>query len=600
MIEELAKAYAGKPLFSQVSFQLNKRERCSLVGRNGSGKSTLLRIILGFESPDAGSVSRPKHYTLGYLEQHISFSHNTLLAETALALPEAEKSTPYRAESILFGLGFSQGDLEKDPRTFSGGYQLRIQLAKTLLKEPNCLLLDEPTNYLDIVSIKWLEGFLRQWPGEMIVISHDRAFLDSVSTHTMGFHRGKLYRIEGGSQPFYDHILQVEEIHEKTRQKIERQKQQAEDFIRRFGAKATKAKQAQSRKKAIARLPSLEKLASLEGLDFHFSYHPFPGSRLLQTERLTFQYPEQQDSLIQDLSFDIEPGDRIAIVGKNGQGKSTLLRLLAGELTPSQGMVKHAQNLAIGFFGQTNIQKLNPALTVEEEIHQANTALSFTEIRNICGQMLFSGPAAEKKVGILSGGEKSRVLLGKILASSCNLLLLDEPTNHLDIESIEALLEALESFPGSVVIVSHDEEILERIADRLIICRQSKQELFEGNYPYFLEKIGWSEEEEKKEKQNREGRKEDKKRRAEWIQERSRILTPLKKEIEALEHAITRGETEAAALQKNLEEALHHSRTAQIPSLTRQMGELNKTQEQLYSKLEKLYSQYEQTSKELD
>ena len=577
-VEELSKSFGDQSLFKRLSFRLNKGERCSLVGRNGSGKSTLLKILMGTETADEGSVEIPKNYHVGYLEQHIAFTKKTVREEAALALPEEEREIPYRVEAILSGLGFQIDDLDKDPANFSGGYQLRIQLAKTLVKEPDCLLLDEPTNYLDIVSIRWLEKFLRSWQGEMILISHDRAFLDSVATHTMGLHRSKLIRVEGGSQNYYDHILLMEEIHEKTRQKIDKQKESAEDFIRRFGAKATKAKQAQSRKKSIERLPSLEKLAEMDGLNFHFNAAPFTGKRMLQMDRAAFKYPGMEEPLISDISLEIEPRDRIALVGKNGRGKSTLLRLLNGDLKPDHGSLSCSENLSIGFFGQTNIQKLNPALSVEEEIQQSNPTLPYSQVRKICGMMMFSGKTAEKKIRVLSGGEKSRVLLGKILASPCNMLLLDEPSNHLDIESVEALIEAIEQFPGSVIIVSHEEEILKRVADKLIICKENHQEVFDGDYDYFLEKIGWEEGPEKKKKEKKGKPQQDSKNGAPSISN--------KKQIEKIENAIIQAEVELSKLEQELVAAIENNNTAQITQISKTLGDLQKQRDALYLQLE--------------
>lgn len=570
--EEISKSYGDRILFNKLSFCLNKRERCALVGRNGCGKSTLLRILMGLEPPDEGAITRPKNYHVGYLEQHIVFSEKTLREEAALALPEEEREAPYKVEAILSGLGFQTEDFEKSPNSFSGGYQLRIQLAKTLAKEPDCLLLDEPTNYLDIISIRWLEKFLKNWRGEIILISHDRAFLDAVATHTMGLHREKLVRVEGTTANYYNHILLVEESYEKSRQKVEKQKEHAESFIRRFGAKATKAKQANARKKALERLPSLEKLTSIAGLDFEFKALSFTGRRLVEMQEASFKFPSMTSPLINNLSIEIQPQDRIAIIGKNGRGKSTLLRMISGDLKSDGGVVQYADNVSVGFFGQTNIQRLDPELTIEETIRQSNPSLSYTQVRNICGTMMFSGKAAEKKVRVLSGGEKSRVLLGKILASPCNLLLLDEPSNHLDIESVEALIEALEQFQGSVVIVSHEEEILKRVANRLIICQENNQQVFEGDYEYFLEKMGWEEPVEKKAK------------------EKSVVSnvprTNVKKQIEKLETAITQQEQKLSEIQQELVVAIEKQDRAKIASLTQQMREAEAACSALYLDLE--------------
>lgn len=587
--ENLAKSYGDRALFEGLSFQLDRGERCALVGRNGCGKSTLLKILIGDESSDSGEVTTPKGYRLGYLQQHIKFTKTTLREEAALALPLEERETPYRVEAILSGLGFDERDFDQPPGSFSGGFQLRIQLAKTLAEEPDCLLLDEPTNYLDVVSIKWLEKFLRAWRGEMIVISHDRAFLDSISTHTMGIHRNQLKRVSGNTQEFYDHIMIQEESQEKARIKIDKKKAHAEKYIERFGAKATKAKQAQSRRKAIEKLPSLEKLAQLEDLDFHFQVAPFPGRCMLEVNDLAFAYDGMQQMLIKDFSLEVEPGDRLAIIGKNGRGKSTLLKLLANELSPSSGTIKRSDNLAIGYFGQTNVNNLNPSLSIEEEIALSNPELPFSEVKRICGMMMFSQKESEKKIRVLSGGEKSRVLLGKILAAKCNLLLLDEPTNHLDLESVEALMEALEAFPGSVIIVTHAEEILYRVPERLIICHETGQQSFLGDYSYFLEKQGWEEKEIEKKEPVKEDRKELKRQRAELIQARSKALSPIKNKIEKLENEIAAKEITLSALHEKLVK-----NPDSLSETSRDIGLTQKEIDLLFQDLESSYEKHEE------
>ncbi len=495
--EKVSKAFGGEVILEELSLKLNKGERCGLVGRNGSGKTTLLRMITGEESIDSGSIECPKNYTLGYLSQHLHFSHSTLIQETAEHLSEEEV---YKAEKILFGLGFKENDLEAAPETFSGGYQLRIHLAKVLLQEPDCLLLDEPTNYLDVVSIRWITRFLRNWRGELILISHDRDFMDQVTTHTLGVHRHKVKKYKGGTEKYYSQLLYEEQVHEKTRASLEKKRAHAQAFVTRLGAKASKAAQAQSRKKMLARMPVLEELAKLHHLDFSFPYHPFPGRRMVEVTDIAFRYEGMPGPLITGFNLTIDKGDRIAIIGKNGRGKSTLLRLLAQDLTPQEGDVKVSSNVRIGLFGQSNIERLHPELTIEEEIATASPHLTQGEVRKICGTMMFSGDRAKKPIQVLSGGERSRVLLGKILASPCNLLLLDEPTNHLDMESIEALMEAMEAFEGSIVIVSHSEMILKDLPTKFIVCHQGDQHLFHGDYAQFLEKEGWEEQVPKKAK----------------------------------------------------------------------------------------------------
>ncbi len=492
-VDGLSLAYHGEPLFENASFTLQPGERCSLVGRNGTGKSSLFRMLMGQETPDKGTISKRKNYLIGMLDQHLAFTKPTLVEEAALGLRPGEEDYIYKAETILFGLGFTESDLDRAPQDFSGGYQLRLQLAKVLVGEPDCLLLDEPTNYLDIVSIRWFKKFLSEWKGEFILISHDREFLDSVCTHTMGIHRKKFSKIRGSTSDFYDQIMLQEEIHEKTRIGIEKKREHLQGFIDRFGAKASKATQAQSKEKMLRRLEPIESLAKLYQLDFQFNIAAFPGRKMIDVHQLSFSYSAQSaPSLIENLNLSIEMGQRIAIIGKNGRGKSTILKLLAGELEPLSGNIKRSDNLAIGYFGQTNIDRLNSRNTIHEEISSANPRLNLTQVKGLCGLMMFGGDKSNKVNSMLSGGEKSRVLIGKILATPCNLLLLDEPTHHLDMESIDALIDAIKEFKGAVIIVSHSEHILKRMQlHQIIVCQQGHQEQHLGTYDEFLEKTGW-------------------------------------------------------------------------------------------------------------
>lgn len=555
--DEVTKEYSGETIFEGVSFKLNRGEKCGLVGRNGSGKTTLLRLITGEERPDKGVVAIPKHYTIGYLSQHLHFTEKSVLEEAATALGENADIELHKAEKMLFGLGFKEEDLDTPLEKFSGGYQLRVHLAKVLLKEPNCLLLDEPTNYLDIVSIRYFTKFLHNWQGELIVISHDRQFMDSVTTHTLGLHRKKIRKLEGGTVEFYTQLLEEEQIYEKTRLNMDKKKQKMESFITRFGAKATKAKQAQSKAKMLARMPVLEELASLHNLDFTFPYAPFPGKKFLQASDVSFKYEEAQDLIIKDFSLTIDATDRIAIVGKNGRGKSTILKLLAQEVKPQKGLIDVSSNVRVGFFGQTNIDRLHQDLTIEEEILESAPHLSRTEIRKICGTMMFSGDTAKKPIKVLSGGEKSRVLLGKLLVSPSNLLLLDEPTNHLDMESIEALMQAVDAFEGAVVIVTHSELLLREIPSKFVICHEGEQHLFLGEYDLFLEKEGWEKKAASKPKIKAPHPKNPK-----VFEKIEKQITELEKANEeatkALMEASDRGETEKViALSKEIEERKH-------------------------------------------
>jgi ATP-binding cassette subfamily F protein 3 len=597
-IDSLSMAYGGQPLFNEATFSLQQGERCGCVGRNGSGKTTLFRILMEQESSDAGTVAIRKHYTLGMLDQHIRFTQSTLIEEAALGLRESEKDHIYKAERILFGLGFNESNLEQSPASFSGGYQLRLHLAKLLIAEPDCLLLDEPTNYLDIVSIRWFTRFLQQWPGEFILISHDREFMDSVTTHTIGIHRQKIRKYQGGTGAFFERLLQEEETHEQTRLNVEKKRAHAQSFIERFGAKATKATQAQSRQKMLDRMPVLEQLKKLNALDFRFNEAAFPGHNMLEIKNLSFSYtPETSPSLLSDIALTVAKGERIAIIGKNGRGKSTLLKLMAGELEPIKGTVRHADNLAIGYFGQTNIDRLNPKNTIEDEISLANPRLNLTQVKGICGLMMFSGDKANKQTTMLSGGEKSRVLLGKILAAPCNLLLLDEPTHHLDMESIEALIDALEQFKGAIIVVTHSELMLKQMnLSQIVVCRQNSQELFQGTYEEFLEKDGWHEEGEVSKPVKKASNQNNKHQRTALTSERSKALKSFDTKIAKLEKSITELEIQQQQAESKLLEVSAQGQGSIIQTFGREIGARSKQIESLYTELEVLMDAREECS----
>ncbi|HAM33553.1 MAG TPA: ABC transporter ATP-binding protein [Deltaproteobacteria bacterium] len=557
-VTDLSKSYGRQTLFDGVSFQVAPGERVGVVGRNGTGKTTLFRILLGEEASDSGTVGVPAGYRIGYLAQQLRFDHPSVLEEAASALPPREDGTDdtYRAKAVLAGLGFSEGDFSRDPAVLSGGFQVRLNLARTLLSAPDLLLLDEPTNYLDVVSIRWLGRFLRGWRGALLLITHDRDFMDGVTTHTMAIHRGRVRKISGGTEKLYAQILQEEEIHEQTRMNDEKKRKDAEIFIARFRAQATKARAVQSRIKALARHERLEKLSEIRDLDFRFAEASFTGKWMMEVRDLSFGY-DAGPPLIEGLSFPVAKGDRIAVVGPNGRGKTTLLRLLAGELPPSAGAVKPTVNLKIGYFGQTNVDRLRPEHTVEEEVRQANPALTRTQVRTLCGAVMFGGGAAEKRLSVLSGGERSRVLLGKILATPVNLLLLDEPTNHLDQESVDAFVEAVNAFEGAVILVTHIERVLSALASKLVVFDGGKVDVFDGGYRDFLDRVGWRAEAAEEGKARHSGSRPAKGRDAR--RERARIVALRSKEIGALRKAVESVEAEILLLESRLpgeEEAL--------------------------------------------
>ena len=518
-ISNLTKSYGKQVIYNGVAFSVGPRERIGFVGRNGSGKSTMFRLIMGEERPDAGTISIPKGYKIGALSQHLVFTKKTVLEEVATALPEEEMYDHWKAEKILFGLGFGEEDMERAPETYSGGYQIRMNMAKLLVQNPNMLLLDEPTNYLDIVSLRWLRNWLRSFPGEVVIITHDRGFMDSVSTHTMGIVRRQVRKLAGGTDNFYETLDQEDGIHEKTMANQQKRIKEIEDFVARNKARASTAGIAQSRIKLLEKMERLEKLDHDAMLAFRFHHEKLPSKLAMEVKDVSFSYTGRaEDALFSDLSFDVAVRDRIGVIGKNGKGKSTLLNVLAGELTPLAGEVRGHPNLKKGHFGQMNIQRLSPSLTILEELATANGAMTNQQLRSLAGAMLFPGDSAEKYVKVLSGGERSRVLLGKILANPTNALLLDEPTNHLDMESIEELTEQLDEYEGAVVIVTHSEMILRDIATKLIVFDGGKVWQFLGGYDDFLERVGWEDEPRSKKKEAKEQEKQKGKGKAAPVQ----------------------------------------------------------------------------------
>jgi ATP-binding cassette subfamily F protein 3 len=489
--KDLSISFAGNEIFSDGNFIINAREKVGLIGRNGSGKSTFLKLILKKLEPDSGAVEIPKYYRIGHLEQHISFSHETVLEEICSVLSEDREHEGWKGENILYGLGFTYDDLYKDPKKFSGGFQVKLNLAKLLLVEPQMLLLDEPTNYLDIHSIRWLKEFLRDWQGELILVTHDRGFMDSVINHTLLIHRKSFKKVPGNTQGVREKIAAEEEIYEKTRVNEDKQRQKTQEWIDRFGAKASMASRAQSRVKMMEKKGVKEKLEHVATLGFNFTHNPYTSKEsLVEVDRLTFGY-NPDNLLIKNLSFKVDDGDKICIIGKNGKGKSTLLQLIIEHLNPINGTVKVNGKVEIGYFGQMNIDRLDNNISVYEELQRTDETIPQSRVRQVCSNMMFSNDLANKKIGVLSGGEKSRITLGKILLKGVNLLLLDEPTNHLDMESCDSLLEAIQSFEGTVVMVTHDESFLDKVANKLVIFDDNKTFTFEDSYEFFLKRLGW-------------------------------------------------------------------------------------------------------------
>lgn len=602
-IDNIDKSYGGQIIFSKASLQVQPRERVGLVGRNGCGKTTILQMILGEVDPDDGTIIIPKGYRIGHVAQHLRFTMPTVLEEGCLGLMPDEIYDHYKVEAILSGLGFSEADMQLPPSNFSGGFQVRLNLAKALVSHPNLLLLDEPTNYLDIVSIRWIIKFLRSWKHELVIISHDREFMDCITTHTALIHRKKIRKLPGGTAKIYAQIAQDEKVHEKTRVNEAKQREHIEAFVKRFRAQASKASVVQSRLKLLEKLPNLQELESIPNLDFSFRQAPFEADRSMEVEDISFGY-DPSNMLIEDLGMMIHADDRIAIIGKNGKGKSTLMRLLAAELHPLKGVVKAHPLTKIGYFGQTNIDRLDPKKTVEEEIDSANPRLGKTAVRAICGTMMFSGDAAEKRIQVLSGGEKSRVMLGKIIAAPSNLLLLDEPTNHLDMQSIDAMVEALEEFEGAIIIVTHSELVLRAMATRLLVFQSDGVSWFNGTYDEFLEKVGWRDEDEGASFPGQTVRINPKKAlrqsRAAIIAESSRVLGPLQKKISTFEARIMELEAEESSAMKRISEAALARNAASIAENSIAIKKIKEEIDSCFERLEVVSSEHDRLSAAFD
>ncbi|MDO9207859.1 MAG: ATP-binding cassette domain-containing protein [Sulfuricurvum sp.] len=601
-INNLTKSYGTRVLFENLNLKLSAGQKIGFVGRNGSGKSTLFKIILGEEPYDDGEILIPKNYRIGTLRQHLHFTHKTVRDECASVLTGDAEHEVYRVEKILFGLGFTLEDLDKDPLSFSGGYQIRLNLVKLLVTEPNLLLLDEPTNYLDIVSLRWLGSFIRGFEGEVILITHDRDFMDSVSTHTMGLRRRNVSIVKGNSHKYYEMMAQEDELYVKTKINHDKKREELIDFVARNKARASTAVMAQSKAKELEKMGIMESLEGEKDLSFSFSYRPTPSKITMEVKNLSFGY-KPNEPLFQNLSFILEKNKCLAIIGKNGKGKSTLLNALAGVLTPSGEILTHPST-AIAHFGQTNIDRLDKNRTIAEEIQSADNTLQNVKVRSICGTMMFSGDDADKKISILSGGERSRVMLGKIIATPANLLFLDEPTNHLDMQSIDSLCDAVKRFEGSVVIVTHSEMLLRELADQLIIFREGGAEFFDGNYDEFLEKIGWDEEisdapKVAKVTQNS-NKKEQKQQRTQLVQERSKLLNPLKKEIDFCENTIMTLEEKLKNSHALLIAYSEQGENGKLQEVSKQIGADETMIEELFERLEVASEEFERLTKEYE
>lgn len=509
-VEGLTVEFGGFTLFDDISFVVNKKDRIALVGKNGAGKSTMLKIFAGLQSPTDGIVSIPKDVTIGYLPQHMQLVDSRTVREEAecafehiremeqeidrLNIQLAER-TDYESEAYqkiidrvthltehfqmiggnsyhaelertLIGLGFTREDFDRPTSEFSGGWRMRIELAKLLLRRPDVLLLDEPTNHLDIESIQWLETFIATRANAVILVSHDRAFIDNTTFRTLELELGKIYDYK---VKYSEYVVLRRERREQQLRAYENQQKKLADteaFIERFRYKATKAVQVQSRMKQLEKVERIE-VDEVDTAMLHLKFPPAPrsGSYPVISEEVAKRYGDHL--VFQQVTFTINRGDKVAFVGKNGEGKSTLVKCIMGEITDFTGKLELGHNVKIGYFAQNQAQLLNENMTVFETIDYVAEGDIRTKIRDILGAFMFGGEASDKKVRVLSGGERSRLAMIRLLLEPVNLLILDEPTNHLDMRSKDVLKEALKEFDGTVIVVSHDREFLDGLVEKV-------------------------------------------------------------------------------------------------------------------------------------
>ncbi len=630
--------FGGEPLFKGISFHIGNRERIGLAGKNGAGKTTLLRILTGEQKPTGGEIILPENETLGYLPQEKQVrSTQSVLDETLSAFAflndlnreletihtQLATRTDYESKSytklydrqeeilhllsvndvskqegnaikVLQGLGFRQEELQRPVNSFSLGWQMRMELAKLLLLQPTLLLLDEPTNHLDIDAIQWLESFLKTYRGSVLLVSHDRSFLDNLTTRTLEINNGKIYDFKVPYSQYL--VLSRERIAQQQAVYSNQQKQikEIEDFIERFRYKATKARQVQSRIRQLEKMERAE-VDQRDEAAVHFRFPPVPRSGKVVVEGKNVSKSYGRKEVLQALDFQIIRGDKIVFTGRNGEGKTTLAKIIAGELD-YEGEIRYGHNVKIAYYAQDQWEMLDPSKTVFETVDDIAVGDIRTRLKSILGAFLFQGDDINKRISVLSGGEKARLSLARLLLSPSNLLILDEPTNHLDMVTKDILKSALLQYEGTLILVSHDRDFLQGLSEHFFEFNNHKLKEFRGTLDEYLSKRNPEQQNQPvANRGSKPGKPETKQQKQEWQQrkEKERRLRKLRKSLEETETHIEKAEKELATINNKLSRPDEYAEEMKGGSLYKKHAEIQRQLDTLYAQWEELQQQLE-------